>query len=215
MSFEDAAFGSYGQGENKARRAFEFYENGDISQALSELEMALQADPSNSSLHFDKALALDSQGHFDAAISEYEIALGISGDDLEMLNALAVDYTRTGQYDRAIDVFEYIQQLDPAFESCYCNRIITYTEMGQHDLAEEMFYLAQQLEPDCALCYYNIGNSLFIRSQYKRAIYCWLKTAKLEPTHPQINHRIAQAYWACGGCEQAKKYFLNELRINP
>jgi tetratricopeptide (TPR) repeat protein len=87
--------------------------------------------------------------------------------------------------------------------------------MGQHDLAEQMFYLAQQIEPDCPLCYYNIGNSLFIRGQYKKAIHCWQKTAELEPTHPQINYRIAQAYWSQGDNERSREYFLKELRSNP
>ncbi|MFA5252976.1 MAG: tetratricopeptide repeat protein, partial [Phycisphaerae bacterium] len=77
------------------------------------------------------------------------------------------------------------------------------------------FYLAQQLNPDCALCYYNIGNSLFVRGEYKKAIHCWLKTAKLEPSHPQINYRVAQAYWAMGDYEHGREYFLAELRANP
>lgn len=87
--------------------------------------------------------------------------------------------------------------------------------MGQHDLAEQMFYLAQQIEPDCALCYYNIGNSLFSRGLYKKAIHCWVKTAELESTHPQINYRIAQALWAEGELERSRQHFLRELRINP
>jgi tetratricopeptide (TPR) repeat protein len=87
--------------------------------------------------------------------------------------------------------------------------------MGQHDLAEQMFYLAQQINPDCALCYYNIGNSLFARNQYKKAISCWLKTAELEPSHPQINYRIAQAYWSEGDREHGREHFLAELRVNP
>ena len=78
-----------------------------------------------------------------------------------------------------------------------------------------MFYLAQQIEPDCALCYYNIGNSLFARRQYKKAIRCWLRTAELEPRHPQINYRIAQAYWSAGDCEHSREHFLAELRLNP
>ena len=115
----------------------------------------------------------------------------------------------------AIQTFEQIQDLDPGYEPSYCNRIITYTEMGQHDLAEQMFYLAQQINPDCALCYYNIGNSLFARGQYKKAIRCWLKTAELEPSHPQINYRIAQAYWSEGDREHGREHFLAELRVNP
>ena len=215
MVFEDMTFGSYDKAERKARKAFELYENGKISQALAELETALEINPSNSSWHFNKALALDTINQFDDAISEYQIALQLNPNDLEILNSLAVDYTRTGQYDLAIDAFEQIQQLDHGFEPSYCNRIITYTEMGQHDLAEQMFYLAQQINPDCPLCYYNIGNSLFAQGQYDKAIRCWLRTAELDPTHPQINYRIAQAYWSEGDSVRAREHFLAELRINP
>ncbi len=215
MLFDDKEYDSYSEAEHKALKAFELYENGKITQALAELDSAIEINPANSAWHFDKAITLDTKGGFEDAISEYEIALQLSPDDLEILNSLAVDYTRIGQYDLAIETFEHIQQLNHEFEPCYCNRIITYTEMGQHDLAEQMFYLAQQLNPDCALCYYNIGNSLFVRSQYQKAIHCWLKTAKLEPSHPQINYRIAQAYWAVGDCERGREYFLAELRVNP
>ena len=223
MVFEDIEFGSYDKAEHKAQKAFELYENGKMTQALAELEEALDINPSNSSWHFNKALTLDTINRFDDAISEYEIALQLNPDDLEILNSLAVDYTRTGQYDLAVDTFEHIQEIGSGFEPCYCNRIITYTEMGQHDLAEQMFYLAQQINPDCALCYYNIGNSLFVRGQYKKAIHCWLRTAELEPSHPQINYRIAQAYWSSssegrdfsdGDRQRGREHFLAELRTN-
>ena len=215
MVFEEAGFGYYSEAERKVRKAFELYEDGRMLQALFALEKAIEINPSNSSWHFNKALTLDAVNQFDDAIAEYEIALQLDPNDLEILNSLAVDYTRTGQYDLAIDTFEQIEQLDPAFEPCYCNRIITYTEMGQHDVAEQMFYLAQQIKADCALCYYNIGNSLFVRSEYKKAIHCWLRTAELEPTHPQINYRIAQAYWSDGDSKRAREHFLAELRNNP
>ena len=215
MIFDEMEFGSYDRAERKAHKAFELYEDGKMSQALDELETALEINPTNSSWHFDKALTLDAISRFNDAISEFEAALELSPDDLEILNSLAVDYTRTGQYDLAIDTFEHMQELESTFEPGYCNRIITYTEMGLHDLAEQMFYLAQQIKPDCALCYYNIGNSLFARGEYKKAISCWLRTAELDSTHPQINYRIAQAYWSDGQSEQSREHFLIELRINP
>jgi len=215
MLFEDMEFGYYTEAERRVREALEHYENGKMPQALLALDTALELDPSNSSWHFNKGLTLDSVGRFEDAIKEYETALELSLNDLEVLNSLAVDYTRTGQYDLAIETFERIEQFKPDYEPCYCNRIITYTEMELHDLAEQMFYLAQQINPDCALCYYNIGNSLFIRGQYRKAIHCWTKTAELEPTHPQINYRIAQAYWSNDDAERAREHFLSELRANP
>ncbi len=215
MIFDEMEFGSYDKAERKVRKAYELYEDGKMVQALDELDGALEINPANSAWHFNKALTLDSMSRFEEAIAEYEAALQLSPEDVEILNSLAVDYTRTGQYDLAIDTFEHIQQTDPEFEPCYCNRIIAYTEMGLHDQAEQMFYLAQQIKPDCALCYYNIGNSLFAREEYKKAVGCWLRTADLDPTHPQINYRIAQAYWSDGDLNRARQQFLLELRENP
>jgi tetratricopeptide (TPR) repeat protein len=215
MLFEETSFGPYDEAEQMARQAFELYENGHISQSLEELEAALEINPANSSWHFNKALALDALNNFGDAIKEYETALELNPYDLEILNSLAVDYTRSGHYDLAIETFERIEKIDPTFEPSYCNRIITYTEIEKHETAEQMFYIAQQINPDCPLCFYNIGNSLFIRGLYKKAIHCWLKTNSFEPTHPQINYRIAQAHWADGDIEKAREYFLAELRLNP
>jgi tetratricopeptide (TPR) repeat protein len=215
MVFDEMPYSSYDNGEQKAQKAFELYEDGKITQAIAELNDALEINPASCSLHFNKALALDSLSKFEDAIAEYETALALNPCDLEILNSLAVDYTRVGQYDLAIATFEKIQELDAGFEPSYCNRIITYTEMGLHDQAEQMFYLAQQINPDCALCYYNIGNSLFSRGEFKKAIHCWLKTAVLEPSHPQINYHIAQALWAENELERCRQHFLKELRLNP
>jgi tetratricopeptide (TPR) repeat protein len=215
MLYEEMEFSYFSEAEQKARKAFELYEDGQMAQALDELDTAIELNPANSAWHFDKALALDAVSRFEEAIAEYEMALQLSPHDLEILNSLAIDYTRTGQYDLAIDTFEQIEQFDADFEPCYCNRIITYAEMDLHDLAEQMFYLAQQIKPDCALCYYNIGNSLFVRGLYKKAIACWHRTAELEPTHPQINYRIGQAYWSQDDCVHAHQHFLSELRNNP
>ena len=208
-------YSSWDKADQMADMAFELYEDGQIPQALAQLAAAIEINPNNSAWHFNIALALDSMDNFELAIEAYQKALELTPDDPETLNCLAIDYTRTGEYDLALATFDKIQEIAPNFEPGYCNRIITYTEMDQHEKAEQMFYLAQQINPDCPICFYNVGNSLFSRRQYARAIWCWERTAMLEPTHPQINYRIAQAYWANGDLDQAKDYFLRHLRNGP
>lgn len=203
------------QAENMATEAFELYEQGQLHQALERLNVAIESGPEHSEWYFNAGLALDGMEEYDKAIKYYQHALECNPDDLETLNCLGVDYTRTAQYDLAIKTFEQIEALDPGFEPAYCNRIIAYTEMERHDKAEQMFYLAQQINPDCALCFYNIGNSLFSRGQYERAIWCWDKCAELDSAHPQIHFRLAQACWVNGQGERAKKEFLIEIRKNP
>ena len=87
--------------------------------------------------------------------------------------------------------------------------------MGDYELAEQMFYLAQQINENCPLCFYNVGNLFFIRGDYKKAVWCWEKTAALEPSHPQINYRIAQACWNLGDKDMAQRQFIEELKTNP
>ncbi len=213
--FETEDYNSWDQAGQMASQAFEMYENGEMTMALTQLQEAIEINPNNNAWHFNKGLTLDALDRFEEAIQAYERALALNPDDPETMNCLAVDYTRTGQYDLSLSLFGRIENIDPSFEPCYCNRIITYTEIDQHDKAEEMFYLAQQINPDCPICFYNIGNSLFSRQQFEKAIWCWKKTAMLEPAHPQINYRIAQAYWAGGDPHQARQYFLEELRNAP
>lgn len=203
------------QAEFMAAEAFELYEKGQMQQALEKLSEAIELAPDHSQWYFNAALTLDSLEEYEKAIDYYERALQDAPDDVEILNCLGVNYTRTTQYDRAMATFERIEAIDPGFEPSYCNRIITYTEMEQHDKAEQMFYLAQQINPDCALCFYNIGNSLFTQGLYERAIWCWDKCAELDPKHPQIHFRLAQACWISGQGQRARKEFLTELRDNP
>ena len=201
--------------EDKALFAYELYEEGQLNQALDQLDLAIQMNPENSAWHFNRGLTLDAMDKYSEAIEEYRIALELSGEDLEIMNCLAVDFTRTAQYDMALSTFEQIQSLDSNFEPAYCNRIITYTEMELHAKAEEMFYLAQQIKPDCAICFYNIGNSLYSRGEFERALWCWEKTQIIDPSHPQIDLRIAQTHWAMKNSQLANIHFLEEIRNDP
>ncbi len=213
--FGDAYGHEWDQAERLAEEAFDLYEKGQMRQAFDKLNEAIETGPENSAWFFNMGLTLDGMEHFEQAIEFYEKALALQTDDVEILNCLGVDYTRTAHYDLALTIFERIERIDPLFEPAYCNRIITYTEMEKHEKAEQMFYLAQQIHSDCPLCFYNIGNSLFSRGLYDRAIWCWEKTAQLDEGHPQIQFRLAQAYWVSGMAKQAREAFLKEIRKSP
>ena len=77
MIFDEQPYNSYDGSEQKAQKAFELYEDGKITQAITELNEALETNPANCALHFNKALSLDSLGKFEDAIGDYEAALCI------------------------------------------------------------------------------------------------------------------------------------------
>ena len=86
-------------------------------------------------------------------------------------------------------------KIDASFEPSYCGRILSYSELGEHEKAEEMFYLARLYKEQCPHCYYNIGCSLMDRGMYDKAIYCWQKTLDLDGDYPEVQVRIAEAFW--------------------
>ena len=209
------AFSDWSDAEYRAEQAHNFYDRGCWNEALRELDAALDANPNNCNWLFNKALTLDTLERYHDAIEIYLLVRDLDPNDPEILNCLAVNYTRIGHYDLALRTFEELQDRHPNFEPAYCNQIITYSEIGQHEKAEEMFYLARQIKEHCSLCYYNMGNSLFSRQLYDRAIWCWRQCCNLDPNHPHIEYRIAQAYWARGDRHEALEHFLAELRRSP
>lgn len=72
MFFDGAEFGPYDKAERNARKAFELYEDGKMTQALTQLDRALEINPTNSAWHFNRGLTLDAISRFDEAINEYE-----------------------------------------------------------------------------------------------------------------------------------------------
>jgi tetratricopeptide (TPR) repeat protein len=78
-----------------------------------------------------------------------------------------------------------------------------------------MFFLARQYKEKCPICYYNIGNSLFARGLFDRALWCWQQVLEIDPDHPQVHARIADAHWAKGHLPEARTHFIEELRASP
>ena len=87
-------FEQWSDAELKIERAHDFYDNGRWQDALTELQSAIEINPSNSNWHFNKGLTLDTLERFHEAIDAYKQAHELDPHDPEVLNCLAVDYTR-------------------------------------------------------------------------------------------------------------------------
>ncbi len=203
------------EAEQRVQRAHELYEKGRWEEALTELRAAIAINPNNSAWYFNLGLTLDMMERFEEAVAAYDKALEIDPQDLEILNSAGADCIRLARYQQAIAHFESIEKLDPSFEAAYCPRILAYSELGDHQRAEEIFYLARQYKEKCPACFYNMGASLLARGQYDRALWCWQQVLDAEPDYPQIHARMADAHWAKGQLQEARRHLLEELRSDP
>src|SRR5665213_4183672 len=201
--------------ERRVEKAQELFEQRRWNEALEELRAATSINPYNGGWFFNIGLTLDEMERFDEAIDAYRKSIDIDSNDLQAMQHLGVDLHRIGNFKEALATFERMEAIDCSFEPSYCHRIITYSDTGNHEKAEEMFYLARLYKEHCPHCYYNIGCSLRDREQFDKAIYCWQKTLDLDENYPEVQLRIAEAYWGKGELESARQHYLIGLRQDP
>ncbi len=201
--------------EKRVERAQELFEQRRWSEALDELRAAISINPYNGGWFFNIGLTLDELDRFDEAIDAYRKAIDIDSNDLQAMQHLGVDLHRVGNYKEALRIFEGMEAVDSSYEPSYCHRIITYSDLGDHEKAEEMFYLARLYKEHCPHCYHHMGCSLRDRGLHDKAIYCWQKTLDLDENYPEVQVRIAEAFWGKGELEAARQHYLIGLRQDP
>jgi tetratricopeptide (TPR) repeat protein len=203
------------EAEQRVERAQQLSESQQWAEALEEIEAALAINPHNAAWHAHRGCLLEELDQCGDAVQAFEDSLEIDPGDPEVALALSVVLTRLGRFSRALEVLERLGKRHTDFEPAFCQRINVYAELGRHDRAEEMFYLAQELNDSCPHCFFHMGSSLSARGQFDRAIFCWQRVLELEPEYIGVNRRIAEAYRAQGRLEEAREYYIQEVRKDP
>lgn len=201
--------------DDHARRARRFMAEKRWHEAVEELRAAVAINPFNPEWYFHLGRGLDELHRHEEAIEAYSQVILIDPYHLHALNHMGVSLHQIGRYQEALAVFKKIEQTDPEYEPAYCNRIRIYTELGDHQAAEEMFYTARLYRDQCPVCYENIAHSLLARKEYDRAIFCWQKTIDLSGDDVRLQARIAHAYALRGQYEQARRHYLDGLKLDP
>ncbi len=201
--------------EQHAQRARAFFQAGQWKRALSEIQAALEVIPDNHEWHFGMGLTLDALKRYDEAVRCYETVLKLHGQDVETLLHLGADLIRIQQPARAIGPLRRASQLALDCEESYCYRIAAHAQLGQHDEAEVMFYLAQQIKEDCPRCFLHLANSLEMRNQTAKALWCWQQVIRIDPRMPEVSANIARIHWRQGRLAEARESYLQALRLEP
>ncbi len=199
--------------ENLLDKAREHYDNKQYTDALELLTQAAESGQT-SEIHFNKGLILQSLDLHEQAITEFEQSLTFNNEDVGALSCLARSHAKIENYDAALNIYEQIEEIDPEYEKIYCDRVTIYAQMNEYEKAEEIYYLARQIEEECPNCDYNIGGALFAEKKYDRAINQWEAVLKNNPLFPEVNYRIAHAYWLTGNVDKAEEHLKEEIRTD-
>jgi tetratricopeptide (TPR) repeat protein len=94
-------------------RGVEYLKQGKVTQAIDELQKAVEQNPKDTASRMNLAYAYEREGRLDEAIFHYEKVLVLKPQDAVARNNLGVLYDKKGLYDEAIGEFEAVLKIDP------------------------------------------------------------------------------------------------------
>ncbi len=196
-----------------------------LAQAIEELKLALQYDPSSSFLSLELADLYAATGRWRNAIQEAEDDVTRHPEDVAARKLLGRLYLRVltpdrGQQppedmqERAIKQFEQILQRDPKDISSYLILSQLYRAAGETAKAEAILKKAIALQPDSADANSNLALLYADLGDYRAAIDLLKKVAN-EKADSQIWGTLAYAYEQTQNHKEAAAAYRNALERDP
>ncbi len=117
----------------------------------------LEDRPDDPNAHYNRGVALQSQGKLTEAIRAYRQALQIKGDHAETHSNLAAALAANDELDGAIDHFRQVVELKPDYAQGHLNLGIALFAQGNSEEAIRHYRRAIELKGDYAKAHNNLA----------------------------------------------------------
>jgi len=190
-------------------------QNGNVDNAITHFQEALQIKPDDADAHINMGSALLQKGSADDAIAYFQKALQIKPDYAGAYYNLGCALIQKGSTDSAIPYYEKALQIKPDYAKAQVNIGCALFQKGRVDDAIIRFQKALRIEPDNADAYINLGNALIKNGHVDDAIVCFQKTLKIRPDYAEAHYNLGNALIQKESVDEAIVHYQKALRIRP
>lgn len=188
---------------------------GRFEDALQVAEHALQIDPFNLGIYFEKEQVLTALGNEEAALNIKREALILMRANISTFIDYALDYKQAGCYDEAFSFLCWIKETaakDPLFNYHLGGLLVegNHIEEAQVYFSQaaicdadycfpnriedmQVLKLALKYKPTDAKAHYYLGNYWYDKRVYQEAISNWERSITLDPDFPTAKRNLALA----------------------
>jgi Tfp pilus assembly protein PilF len=187
-----------------------------LSKAISELQIAVQEDPSNARYHHGLGNAYLRNQQLDEAIASLRRASELNPRLSDAFNDLGAAYMQREKWDLAIDAFRKAlanpRYLNP--ERAYVNLGNVYYIRGQYGQAAEEFRRLLDLYPQSSDGHFFLGRTLLSQGRFPEAQEQIEQAIKLDGTVPLFHMELGIVLMRAGRRMEARDSFRRALELN-
>lgn len=175
---------------------------GNEQRSADYYKIALNLNPTNSSLRMKYARTLDKLGSYDEAVNQYNAALANCKSDMEILYALERIYLKK------------LAQ-SPSDAELYANIGAIKQAQGDFESALGYYNKAEQINPNNINTRLNAGTLFQQKKDYQKALKAYESILTLYPDNVQANLYKAQALSEMGNKKEALTLYKKVLSLEP
>jgi len=155
--------------------------DGQLPEAITRYQHALEVDPNSEDAHFNLGIALAKQGKVQEAIGHYTEALRIMPDYTEAHNNLGNLLAGLGRFDEAIQHFETALRIMPDHATAHNNLGSALARQGRVPEAVTHFLAAVRLLPDYLEAHFNLSMAYLAQNRDTEAAAELKEVLRLKP----------------------------------
>jgi tetratricopeptide (TPR) repeat protein len=185
-------------------------ENGDLADAVNNLEAALASHPDNPDLlyYFGRATGLLSQQINDKLLSSYP-------NSARGYQSLAENYSALHQAKQAEDAYQKAIKLRPDLPDLHLALGQVYAQAGEWDKAEEEFRAEAKLRPGSAETAFHLGSALLQNGHLEEAREQLALANRLQPDMPETLYAMGKAASMRGDSAAATEDLSRVIALEP
>jgi tetratricopeptide (TPR) repeat protein len=175
-------------------RGVELFEQGEVDQAVQELQAAVRLKPGWATARDNLVWAYYNQGKLDEAIIEVEEALRLNPRFDDTYLQLISMYMDRAEFEKAMKLVEALAQAQSDWGAPHALLAEVYYQLDQNDLMERELQKALDAQGKDAYTHYTLACVYSILRQFSEAESHLLKAIELAPEAESLYLSLAQTY---------------------
>ncbi len=156
-------------------------QSGTPATALELLDGAIEIDPNNAAVHFNRGAVLQQLHRAEESLASYDKAIAIKPDYAEGFCNRGLVLAELKRWDAALASYDRAVAIKPDFAQAHFNRGIVLKELGRWDEALAGYERAVALEPGFAEGYCNRGLVLAQLDRWEAALASYDEAIAIKP----------------------------------